>query len=61
MSHSIQIMLIGNQIINIGEREVDIRNIASIEIGDNYRVKAVKFKNDEKLQDPPSDLCHSNL
>lgn len=46
MSHSVTITLTGNQIIEVGRKQVNIHNIQSIEITDNYRIKKVTFKND---------------
>jgi hypothetical protein len=48
MSHTVTIELIGNQTINVGDKEINIHDIACIEISDNYRVKKVEFKKETK-------------
>ena len=48
MSHSVTITLTGNQIIEVGRKQVNIHDIQSIELTDNYRIKKVTFKKDKK-------------
>jgi hypothetical protein len=48
MSHTVTIKLIGNQTINVGDKEINLHDIESIEIIDNYRVNKVKFKKENE-------------
>ena len=42
MSNTIK--LTGSEMIKVGDKEIKINEIESIEMGDNYRINKVKFK-----------------
>lgn len=44
MNHTVQVKLIGNEIINYGWNKANLKDIESIELEDNFKVKKVNFK-----------------
>ena len=45
MSHTVKLK--GNQTIKVGEKEINISDIDSIEIADNYSINKVIFKKEK--------------